>query len=712
MPRPLFIKLALTLCVSLRLVGLAAADTNAGVRLLSEFGPLTTPAQADAALERAAQEAVSLVIVPTNAPANWTPRNISQGVWRKPPAPAPALTWGTGPGLTVFDYRDGTAKLFVPELTGLVLARTFALPAGQSAGESAIHPMLSLQNNIVRGSASYREWLLEAVQAGSNRRCYVRTIRGLFPGEFLNIGDSAKAGHLHVKTLGYDIVRKLPYFVADVNQDVPAATLLHNKTHANLLQLDTYSITENQTFDFWNWRHAYSQGDAYLFDGRFDYMGDVQSTSGDANSVIYGAFSISEIAPFRGKTLAWNAPALELKFSATEHAETLASGRPLINLNPQKTITNGTAYITLPGGATLGWYGGIRSTDAPWTEATVVGRYFAIDEPSEYVPGSDKVRRWFQILTFSEKAGVKMLGVQRFWWGAKGGSITALYDDHNYSANEANPNRLHYIIAPGANVFDVARSATEQLVRLDPGATLGTPVDFAAGDPIEQAIGPDPFTPIPFRSWLFDKVPGAFPAPIFDVANHGAVARYSVLTVQGDSDNVAEITNRANHLPPWGSIIHVSALAGNGVVYNADTLDAALTFAQPHGRAQPITWKFYPGGGKGFRTTSLTVSPADGTLKFDGGGLAASGGFPSVPGLSGTATPAHNLRGIKLLVPARVTSLVVPFPTPETTADYAVLVQPSWPTAHAISQQTKTGFTVQLEDPAPFGGTLNWLILR
>ena len=682
------IKLAIKLAPLMLCLALTAPAAELPAHSLAEFGQITTPAQADAALAKAAQEKAGIVIVPTNAPADWTPQNISQEIWRKPPAPAPATGWGNGPSLTLFDYRDGTVKIFVPEITGLILARTFALPAGESAGHWEIHPMLSLQNNIVRGSTSYREWLLEAVPAGKNRRFYVRTIRGVFPGEFLNAGDYGKVSRLYVKTLGFDNNRKLPYFVADADQDVPKATLLHNKTHVSLLRLDTHSITENQTFDVSNWRHDYSQGDAYLYDGTFYYMSDVHSTAGDENGVIYSAFSISEVNTFRGTITAWNAPALELKFKNGQNTETLASGRPIINLNPQKIITNGTAYITLPGGAILGWGGAIRSTDAPWTDA-VVGRYFAVDEPSEYVPDSDKVRRWFYITSFSDKDGVKSLSVQRQWWGAKDvASISRLYNERNFTGNEAKPKLLHYIIAPGANVFDVARVAKEQIARLDPGAHLGTPVDFAPGDLIEQAIGPDPFLPIPFRSWLFDKVPGAFPAPVFDVANHGDVARYSVLTVHG-SPKV-----------PWGSIIDVSSLAGNGIVFNADVENAALLFNQSAGNPQMIRWTGKPGANLSL-TPAGNLNVAASRLDLAGGGVTALGGIGG-----------NTFRGLKIPVPAGTTNFAIAFPAPESTADYAVLVRPSWPCVHAITQQSKTGFTVQFDSPAPTGGTLNWLLIR
>ena len=56
-------------------------------------------------------------------------------------------------------------------------------------------------------------------------------------------------------------------------------------------------------------------------------------------------------------------------------------------MNPDKWITAGTA--TLGSDTRL-------SADAPVTE-DAVGRYFAIDEADEYVPGGPKIRRWYLI---------------------------------------------------------------------------------------------------------------------------------------------------------------------------------------------------------------------------------------------------------------------------------------------------------------------------
>ena len=37
---------------------------------------------------------------------------------------------------------------------------------------------------------------------------------------------------------------------------------------------------------------------------------------------------------------------------------------------------------------------------------------------------------------------------------------------------------------------------------------------FAVDDPIEQAIGPDPFKPQAFRVWMWEDVPGVYPSAV------------------------------------------------------------------------------------------------------------------------------------------------------------------------------------------------------
>jgi len=693
--------------------------------LLSEFGPVTTPAQAEDTLRKAATEILThgggTLIIPLQVPSAWQPENISQGTWRKPLPPAPAKGWGNGPGITILDIRGGTVKTLVPEMTGNIFTRTLRMPDGDSCGHWGYFPLLTLENNIVRGSASYADGLLADVKAGKDRRFYVRTIRGLFPGMRLDNGNAGAGQSLTVKSLGYDAQRQAPFFVADSDHDVAArSALLSQKTAANGLYLATNLNSENQTFDVYIDRHHYTQGDAYIFVGHFNYMGDLNSGAQDHNGVIFSAESRSETNIFRGQVDTFDAQTNALKFRAATNAHTLASGRPLINMNPQKWITGGKLYIFNPGGALLGWGGSIRSTDAPWTPV-VIGRYLAIDEPDEYVPGGDTVRRWFLITGFSEKDGIKTLNVQRHWWGAKDvGSISRLYNQRNFSASDAKPKLLSYLIAPGTNVYDVAdgvettepSGAFEHIIKLAPGAQTGTPVDFSPGDPVEQAIGPDPFKPIPFRSWLFEAVPGAFPSPVFDVANNGPVSRTAVMAVKGSlSAGVDDLDpKRPTAQVPFGAIIDVQSACDTGIDFRGDVIDAAILFKQPHNNTanEHMQWIRWENPRAGLGVT------AQGTLTVSGAPVDLSGkGWSEVNGLAASdAKPGTNLRGLHLTVAAGATTLVVEFPTPEPTADYAVIVQPSWMTAQAVRAQTLKGFTIAFAEPAPAKATLNWLLVR
>jgi hypothetical protein len=712
---------------------------------------VATAEQAQATLQKAAEAMIAqgggVLIIPASAPADWQPENLSQTAWRQPEPPAPAKSWGYTKGITIVDCRGGTARILLPQMTGSVMSRTISLPEGQSVGHWDYHPMLQFDNSIIHGTTSYHDWIVGEVKAGKDQRLYVRTIRGLFPGMFVNTLGGGPVNRLYLKSLGYDQEKHQAYVVADVDTDVGAGALLSNKTHANAMRMDTYSHTENQTFDFMNVRHNYSQGDNYMFHAYFEYMGDVHSTAGDENGVLYAAFPMSKSNSFRGQVESFNPATGELKYTGASNAHTLATGRPLINLNPKKWITEGRAIIVHPGGALLNWAGTIRSKDAPWT-AEVVGRYFAIDEPDEYVPGSDQARRWYYISQFSEEKGVKMLSVVRHWWGAKeAAGISRLYNPAHYTVgadDEKNWKLLRYIIAPGANVYDVSRGvrddgptggryvsgARERIISVAPGPQTGTAVDFAAGDPIEQSVGGDPFKPIPFRSWLWEGVPGAWPAPVLDVANFGEVQRYAVLRVAGGSEKYSDYTDPAKPLPqiPFGKMIDIQSACENGIVFHGQVQDAAILFRQPSPQGQVIHWD---SSSWDQPITNLVVSPRGDLLlwwrdrgyKGPPGGLDLAGqGLSSLGGLAGAkqadyyappdAPKANNFRQVKAPVPAGARSFVVTFPTPEADEKYAVVVSPSWMTNHAVTKVGPGGFTVEFDRPAPAGGTLDWMLVR
>ena len=278
---------------------------------LEQFGPVGSPAQAEAAFKKASHDLMAagggVIVIPVHAAKGWTPKNNSQEQWRKPAPPETAKSWGSGPGVTVVDARSPALTIMPPQVNGLAIERTLNLPQGQSLPHWGYYPTVSIKNTLLHGSNSYHDWLQEDVEAGKDRRFYVATIRGVFPGAFLN-GLSWGGGvpRLYVKSIGYDKDKRLWYFVADTEINLNKGALLSNKNHTNVLSMETYSHNENQTFDVRMWRHNYSQGDNYLFDARFKYMSDVHSTAGDENGVIYAAFVEPELGIFKGKVESWD----------------------------------------------------------------------------------------------------------------------------------------------------------------------------------------------------------------------------------------------------------------------------------------------------------------------------------------------------------------------------------------------------------------------
>ena len=708
----------------------AQTNLNATEYSLDQFGPVTAPVDAEATFRKAAADIIAagggVLVIPATAAKGWTPQNNTQGELRDPPPPAPAKHWRPTSGVTVLDARGTTPKIYPPQATGMQISRTLNLSPGESLPFWDYYPMVSLKNTILQGSTSYRDWLQEDVKAGPDRRFYVATIRGIFPGMFMSIGEWGVVQRLYVKSLGYDSEKQKWYFVADTEADQPKGVIMGNKNHVSILNLETYSHNENQTFDVRMWRHNYSQGDNYLFDARFKYMGDVHSTAGDENGVLYAAFIESEVDIFRGQVEKWNPDTAELRYKGSVGA-TLGTGRPMINLNPAKWITNGWVSIVRPSETSHGWsqdlaappnHAGLPNhmvggqihfpAEVPIGEE-VVGRYFAVDEPGEYVPKGTQVRRWYLIDSVRKYAdGSANIEIVRHYWGAKAAGSPILYKPENYYTDQQ-PKKLRYIIAPGANVYDVSQGVNNpnRTVKLVPTPFLKTALDFAPGDALEQAIGPDPFKPIPFRSWMWDAVPGAFPAPVFDVGNMGSVMRDSVLLVHGNPAISLEKDNadRYDRNPPWNKYLEFDANCNYGIRFAADTGYAAIQFLQPHNRAQPIKWRF---GGN--QEAALTVAPDSGELQYTGGARLA--GSLSVQGLSGGAASAHNLRGKHVPVNAGETSLSVKFPVPEVDGDYAVFIEQNWLGNRAVIKRDAIGFVIQFEKPTPAEAFVDWLIVR
>jgi hypothetical protein len=124
-----------------------------------------------------------------------------------------------------------------------------------------------------------------------------------------------------------------------------------------------------------------------------------------------------------------------------------------------------------------------------------------------------------------------------------------------------------------------------------------------------------------------------------------------------------------------------------------------------------IQWT-YKGGGAFAR---LYVDPETGNLVFVGGQIDChQAGMVNTQGLSATATPACNLSGVKVPVPAGASQIAIKFATREPDPAYGVLVECNWITAKAVTAKTIDGFTVLFDKdrPPPSGATLDWFVVR
>jgi hypothetical protein len=712
----------------------------AGSYVLDQFGPVASDADAKATFEKAETAILAagggVLVIPANTAPSFTAIQTVQHQLRFPAPPAPASqTWRVGPGITVIDLRQ-MGSITTPMARGFAINRTLKLPMGESLPHWGYQPMIQMNNVILRGSNSYRDWLQEAVPGGKDQKFYVPTIRGIFPGEFLNTGDYSGVERIYVKSLGFDKAKNLWYFVADTNGPLAKGAMIHNKNHTNLVRMDTFSHNENQTFDFMLWRHNYSQGDTYLMDLRFKYMSDVHSTAGDENGVIYAGFVEADVDPFQGKVKSFNPTSQELVFTDAKLNNTLGSGRPIINLSPKKVVTAGKVRIVRPSewwdidadpagngiyqgktypttlgkdkiGQTVLRMGGIilLSKDAPVTQ-NHVGWYFGVTEPAELVPTSNQVR-WYLIDSITQTPdGSKEVRIIRHWWGAKSAGSPTLYKDSSYTT-DAKDRPLSYMIAPGSNAYDVSEGVSDpkSLIRIAPSPVNGTPNDFEPGDPIVQAIGPDPFRPITMRSWIFEAVPGAFPAPMMDFRNTGHIQRESVFTLGGGTTLLSEIGKRYDQKAPWKHYFVFDSAAERGLSFNSDVAKG-IVFAQP-GVEAPIVWNY----GK-FKEATLAVTRDTGVMKVQANGLEVGTTVSKVAGLSGSSTPSSNLRGVNVKVDSGKSKITIKFTKPEPDAEYAVFIETTWLTGRAITEQTPEGFTVEFEKSPAKDAKLHWLLVR
>ncbi len=738
--------LALAAGLSFTAVGARAADQAAqpaqsarpvGIFPLENYGDIKgneTVAAYKAALAAAMEAGGGIIVIPANTSPSFRYSPIEQTLTLPNDGKPPALS----PSITVVDLRSG-GSVDVPNLSGLTFNRQLKLLDGQSLPHWSYYPAINIENAILRGGNSYREAILEAVPAGKNVKVYVPTVRGLFPGLFLNGNEWGEVQRMYVSSLGFDKEKGAWYFTTDINVDLAKGSYVSNKNHVNALKISTKSHSQGATTDLLIDRENYSQGDNYLLDARFKYMGDIHSTGGDENGVIYAAFIESLIEVPRGPVVSWEPSTGSLRIMGG--GGSLGNGRPFINLNPIKWVTKGKARIvrppawtkpgtpapsstfekksypttvtpatdTTPEVVTIG--GMIRlSADAPVTKDHV-GWYFAIDESSEWVPmkkkddAPNRTRRWYQIASVTEDPGAdpfgpgatKTIKIVRHFDGARAAGAPTLYKEENYTW-DGHDKPLSYIIAPGAIAYDVADAASykgDRIIKLGPSPVTRTKWDFEKDDTVEQAIGPDPVQPIPFRAVINEYIPAAYNFPVFDITNSSPVGRSAVMSVRGAQG--------------FSTLIDFDSPANQGIVFNGSNPQGAIVIGQS-GAESPIVFNYGPE--KERKQAKIAVHPKQGVIRLEGNGVQMTGPLMAIAGLSGTQTPSANLRGLNVPVPKGATEIQVKFPKPEPDATYAVFAETNFLSARAITNLTPEGFTVKFEKAPETPGALNWVIVR
>ena len=300
---------------------------------LESFGPIGNQTEAQstwAVARKAMREKPGVILVPGRVWSMLKPDSL-QSLVRIPEAPVPARTWKHGAGLAVLTADSQRPVLHVPPLSGIGISREFRLNEGDSAPHWGTHPMLTLESKLVYGSVSYLDWLQAPTEAGTAKRFYVPTIRGLSPGQFLNVhggpGYGGGVTRAYVQSLGYDADKQLHYFVADTDMEHIAGAIAHNKSNTGLIHMTQTSHADNQTYDVKVIRNQYAHGDTYIYYCDFNYMSNIHSAAGDENGNCYAAFIRSLDNNFRGQveSVDWDTAHLTFAASGAANLQTLGS---------------------------------------------------------------------------------------------------------------------------------------------------------------------------------------------------------------------------------------------------------------------------------------------------------------------------------------------------------------------------------------------------
>jgi hypothetical protein len=229
----------------------------------------------------------------------------------------------------------------------------------------------------------------------------------------------------------------------------------------------------------------------------------------------------------------------------------------------------------------------IGSPDCGWTKE-VVGRYFAISDPSECITPKDgsagyaqpdpkrNVYRWYLIREFTENPdGSKCLRIERIRWPAVNAGAPLLYDGNNYT-KDGHVKPLSYIIAPGAFVTDVSEGWVDRYwsspgdprkIKISVSPDKGTKYDFETGDPIELGIGADPANPNGLRVRFHNQVPSTMEDNCVALMNLSRVAMNSAVGIGGNTFSLEDVQRQKDKQPSFLAGIRI----GSATMHNFES---------------------------------------------------------------------------------------------------------------------------------------------
>ncbi|HEY6141273.1 MAG TPA: hypothetical protein VI670_26250 [Thermoanaerobaculia bacterium] len=710
-------------------LGVRIGDNCSAARndhLLGEYGPYADPTDAYKTFHEKAVPAIlaeggGVLCIPRDAPHGFFPRNKKE-------------TGRDAAAITIIDYRNGVEHTYVPPIgitsseasavSGRIIERDLALDLEWQN----VVPAVSISSRLLGGPSSFEAKVARAV-AGAGDRIYVPTLRGVYKGQKLLIDPRTAATQevVTVKDMGLDGVD--PYLVTDVRKAHPQGVQIYNKNDVGALLINDVSNCDNQSESLSVQRTTYGTGDSFGVSVFLTYQGNIQSAGGDEGGVLFGGVALHDVDSFIGEVEAWDKDSRVLKYKAgAKHPQKLGTSRPIINFNRGKQIEDGTVQVMNAGGGHTVVVGNAAAS-AKWSTA-LVGRFFALNDPTEYYPEAAgepithrKLRWWLITKIDASTAGAKKLFVERAITEA--GLFTGptlLRPDINFGRD------LKYIIAPGAWASDVrdgvagtiqgnigaATAADTRTIVLAPSPTIGSADDFAAGDPITNPPGPDPWIPTGFRARHVHQFPSRLKGPAFLSENLGMVQVGPGVAINGkeaDSTDLDAVRGRMkDHATEYESGITINAATDKGIVVRgAVATEVALELFQDHGNRKRIRWL----DSRGFAAGALHVDPDDGRFILEGKGLDLTGrGTILQSGLSATRRSSSTLgrRSEDVAGAAsshRVTRLA------EGDTEYTVFTTCSWQTTTVIANKKTTFFDVQFGTPAPTGGgTLDWFLVR